>query len=125
VPNGDPAVIVDRALTLLIADLEKTRLAAARRPRVRRPSTRPESRHVPASVKRGVWQRDGGRCAFVGTEGRCEERGRLEFHHVHPYAAGGRTVVENLERRCRAHNAYEAERFFGPRRPAWLVLPLM
>jgi hypothetical protein len=32
---------------------------------------------------------------------------------VHPYADGGENVVENLELRCRAHNAYEAERWDG------------
>jgi hypothetical protein len=30
-----------------------------------------------------------------------------------PYAAGGETSVENLQLRCRAHNALEAERWFG------------
>jgi hypothetical protein len=28
IPDGDPAAIVDRALTLLVAELERTRLAA-------------------------------------------------------------------------------------------------
>ena len=31
-----------------------------------------------------------------------------------PFAAGGPTKVENLELRCRCHNQYEAEGFFGP-----------
>jgi hypothetical protein len=31
VPSGDPAVIVDRALTVLVEQLEKSRRAAARR----------------------------------------------------------------------------------------------
>jgi hypothetical protein len=30
-----------------------------------------------------------------------------------PFAEGGATIVENLELLCRAHNAYEAERWFG------------
>jgi hypothetical protein len=33
---------------------------------------------------------------------------------VRPYADGGETTVENIELRCRAHNAYEAEQYFGP-----------
>jgi hypothetical protein len=49
--------------------------------------------------------------------GRCAERGFLEFHHVRPYADGGQTVAENLELRCRAHNVYEAEKYFGARLP--------
>jgi hypothetical protein len=32
-----------------------------------------------------------------------------------PYAAGGRTTLENIELRCRAHNSYESELFFGSR----------
>jgi hypothetical protein len=113
VPNGDPAVIFERALTSLLTELERTRLAATKRPRATSaPAT--TSRHVPAAVRRAVWARDGGQCAFVGNEGRCRETGFLEFHHVVPYAAGGESSVENLELRCRAHNAYEAETYFGP-----------
>jgi hypothetical protein len=112
VPNGDPAVIFDRALTELLALLEKNKLAVTARPRTAREPAR-QSRHIPASVKRDVWRRDAGRCAFVGTQGRCNETGFLEFHHVQPFADGGETIVSNLELRCRAHNAYEAERHFG------------
>jgi HNH endonuclease len=113
VPSGDPGAIFDRALTALLADLERTKLAATDRPRATRASSG-RSRHIPAGLKRAVWARDGGQCAFVGTSGRCTERGFLEFHHVEPYAAGGPTTVENLELRCRSHNVYEAEQYFGP-----------
>jgi hypothetical protein len=71
-------------------------------------------RHVPAEVRRAVWARDEGRCAFVGTNGRCQERGFLEFHHVQPFADGGETTAGNLQLRCRAHNAYEATLYFEP-----------
>ena len=50
----------------------------------------------------------------MGANGRCAERGFLEYHHVEPYAAGGLTTIQNLELRCRSHNAYEAEQYFGP-----------
>jgi hypothetical protein len=113
IPTGDPAAIFERALALLVGDLEKRKLAAAARPRPGR-SSGPDSRHVPASVKRAVWARDEGRCAFVGTNGRCTERGFIELHHVVPFAVGGETTIENLELRCRAHNAYEAQLYFGP-----------
>ncbi len=119
IPNGDPAAIFDRAMTLLITDLERTRLAATNGPRRRR-STAPTSRHIPADVKRAVWARDAGRCAFNGAHGRCTETGFLEFHHVMPYARGGPTIVENIELRCAAHNAYEAELDFGSRQTALL-----
>ena len=113
IPNGDPAAIVERALSLLVEDLERKRCAAAKLPRPAIAAT-PGSRHVPAAVKREVWARDDGRCAFVGARGRCPERGFLEFHHVVPFADGGATDAGNLQLRCRAHNAFEAEAWFGP-----------
>jgi hypothetical protein len=120
IPSGDPAAILDRALTLLVVDLEKRRLSATARPRMSRP-TAPGSRHIPAEVKREVWARDRGQCAFVSANGlRCRETGGLEYHHVVPFAAGGPTVADNLRLYCRRHNAYEAEQYFGSGEP-WLL----
>ena len=118
IPGGDLAVIFERAISLLLAHLERTKLAATGRPR-RAAVVASRSRHVPASVKRAVWTRDQGRCSFVGTNGRCTETGWLEFHHLVPFAAGGQTSAENLALRCRAHNAYEAEQYFGPSPVGW------
>jgi 5-methylcytosine-specific restriction endonuclease McrA len=117
IPDGDPAAVFDRALTLLVSELERTRLAAATKARQSRSPSAPSSRHIPAEVKRAVWTRDAGRCAFVGTEGRCAERGFLEFHHVVPYAAGGAATFDNIQLRCAAHNAHEGELYFGRRQP--------
>jgi hypothetical protein len=113
IANGDLAMVVARALKLLVQQLERTRCAQTSRPRQAHPA-RSGSRHVPAAVRRAVWARDKGQCAFEGKDGRCRERGFLEIHHVVPYATGGKTVGENLQLRCRAHNAFEAEHFFGP-----------
>jgi hypothetical protein len=113
IPSGDPAAIVERALSRLVEDLERRKLAAVRHPH-QAGTVKPGSRHVPAAVRREVWTRDEGRCAFVGTEGRCTERGFLEFHHVIPFADGGTTDAVNLQLRCRAHNAFEADKWFGP-----------
>jgi 5-methylcytosine-specific restriction endonuclease McrA len=117
VPSGNPAEILDRALTLLVEHLEKTRLAAARRPRKDRTNepapAHAHTRHIPSAVKRAVWTRDEGRCAFVGANGRCGVTGFLELHHVVPFAVGGKSTRENLELRCRAHNAHEAALYFG------------
>jgi len=117
IPSGDPAAIVDRALTALLRNLAREKFGAIEQPRSRRGPANPSSgsRHVPAEVKRAVWVRDLGRCAFVGRHGRrCGERGFLEFHHVQPHAAGGPATPENIQLRCRAHNGYEADLFFGP-----------
>ena len=113
IPNGDPALVIEHALKLLIDQLERTRCAQTSRPRPAN-EARPGSRHVPAAVRRAVWTRDKGQCAFEGRDGRCRERSFLEIHHVVPFATDGQTVIENLQLRCRAHNAYEAEQFFGP-----------
>ena len=112
-PTGDVGAILDRALTLLIDHLERRRFArvASSRPTVGDRAT--SGRHIPAAVRRDVWQRDAGRCAFVGREGRCRETAFLEFHHVEPYATGGGATAENIQLRCRAHNQYEARLFFG------------
>ena len=114
VPNGDLAEVFDRALTLLVEELERKKFAATRCPRASRGQSE-ESRHIPAAVKRSVVIRDGGRCAFVAPEGRrCDERRFLEFHHLQPYGAHGKPTVDNIALRCRAHNRYEAELFYGP-----------
>ena len=70
IPDGDPAAIVERALGVLLAELERKRFAKTERPRPAATPT-PGSRHVGAAVKRAVWARDEGRCAFVGSGGRC------------------------------------------------------
>jgi hypothetical protein len=114
IPSGDPAQIVGRALKVLVQELVKQRYAATDRPRASRGQAE-DSRNIPAEVKRAVFVRDRGRCAFVGSHGRrCGERAFVDFHHLRPYAAGGPPTVDNIALRCRAHNRYEAEVFFGP-----------
>jgi hypothetical protein len=118
IPDGDLAEIFDRALTVLVETLAREKFAAAERARPRlAPAgdrSRSSSRHIPAEIKRAVWLRDGGRCAFVARSGRrCETRRFLEFHHVEPYGTGGATSVDNIALRCRAHNMHEAALIFG------------
>jgi hypothetical protein len=113
VPSGDEAVILDRALSALLEDLAQKKFAATEKGRPS-PGPAPGSRHIPAEVKRAVWLRDLGRCAFVAEGGRrCAERAFLEFHHVQPYALGGAATARNIQLRCRAHNRYEARLCFG------------
>jgi hypothetical protein len=117
IPSGDVAQIFERALSLLAADLRKKKFGSSEHPRTRRRQAE-DSRNVPAHVRRTVWKRDEGRCAFVAADGRrCGERRRLEFHHdLVPYAVGGKPTVENIWLRCPAHNRYDAEQFYGPPR---------
>jgi hypothetical protein len=133
IPSGDDAAVLDRALVALLAELARKKFADASKPRTPHARPRPgpsgaaatspanmlapASRRPPAAVKRAVWLRDLGRCAFVGTTGhRCNERRFVEFHHVDPYALGGEATVDGIQLRCRRHNDYEGRLYFGERR---------
>jgi len=73
------------------------------------------SRHIPAREKARVWTRDGGRCAYVGTDGRrCNSTFGLQIDHFPlPFARGGPSKVGNLRLLCARHNLYTARQVFG------------
>src|SRR5258706_174093 len=108
VPGGDLAVVIEQAVTEKLERLEARRFARTRAPRTlgghpHDPS--PSSRHIPAAVRRAVYERDGGRCRYLDNSGRrCEARDHLEFHHRHPFGLGGDHGVENIRLMCHAHN---------------------
>jgi len=111
IPNGDPAAIVEHALEVLHAQLLREKAAIVRKPRAGKSAREPRGRCIPARVKRDVFRRDEGKCAFVAADGRkCGSTSGVEFHHVQPYAAGGEASVKNIAMRCRAHNGFEWER---------------
>lgn len=115
IPNGDAAAVMKVALKLLVTELRRRKFAQTDRPR-RAPSPDSNSRHIPAVVRREVVRREGDQCAFRGRDGRrCSARGPLEFHHLEPFAIGGRATFDNISLRCRAHNSLEATRCFGHR----------
>jgi len=88
VPSGDIGEVFERGMDALIEKLEKQKFAATTRPGRPRSSVNP--RHIPAHVKRAVWERDGAQCTFVGDAGqRRPARTPLEFDHVDPVARGG------------------------------------
>ena len=110
----DFAAVFERALDALIPQLEKRKFAATSKPRKPNPRKSTSSRHIPAHVKRAVWERDQGQCTFVSDTGRrCEARSRLEFDHVQILARGGEASVAGIRLRCRSHNQYTAECTFG------------
>ena len=115
-PESDLADVLERAVTLLVNDLERTKLAQVQRPR-REQKVVAGGRRPTAAVRREVLERDGGQCTFVGTHGRCPETTFLEFHHVNPFAAGGPRTADNIQLRCAAHNRYEAKQAFPPDPP--------
>jgi hypothetical protein len=81
----------------------------------KRVSARSWSRFVPASVRREVWHRDGGCCAWTGPDGRrCGSRWKVELDHVDPFGiAGPCTDPSKLRLLCARHNAYYAEQVYG------------
>jgi 5-methylcytosine-specific restriction endonuclease McrA len=124
-----------RALRLLVERLENRRFGAPARTakspaksartaksaelpkdtskRPSKPSAR-RSRHIPAHIRRIVFERDGARCTHVDPGGqRCRDTHHLEFHHLVPFALGGEHTTENLTLRCAAHNTLAAELDFG------------
>jgi 5-methylcytosine-specific restriction endonuclease McrA len=130
-PGADAEAILEAGLDLLI-ERAATRRGLVKRPRTQRKPPAPRrptddaagpaeaeeqrSRHVPASVRREVWARDGGRCQFRLENGElCGSTHRLQFDHLHPVALGGESTVTNLRLACAAHNLLAARRVFGDR----------
>ena len=106
------ATMIKCAFQLLVPYLKKQKFAATDRPGPARGAT--SARHIPATVKRAVWERDGGQCTFVSEAGhRCQARTLLEFDHIEPVARGGEATTENIRLQCRGHNQYAAECAFG------------
>ena len=75
------------------------------------------SRHIPPATRDKVYNRDKGRCTYVGSDAkRCNSSWDLEIHHdVTAFAHGGEHSITNLRLLCAAHNKLEAERVFGRR----------
>jgi hypothetical protein len=87
---------------------------AAAEPRQGALTPRRRGRYVAAAERRQVFERDGGRCSYVDSQGgRCRETRYLELHHFEPFAQGGANLAPNLTLRCTTHNALEAEEDFG------------
>ena len=103
-PGGKYEVILLEALELLIPALKKQKFA----------TSGAGDRRISSEVREKVWERDGGRCTFVGEDGRCcGSTWKVEYDHIEPVACGGEATVENVRCLCRAHNQLEAERRFG------------
>jgi hypothetical protein len=72
--------------------------------------------HVPAAVRRAVWERDGDRCTWpLDGGGVCGSTHRLEIDHIVPWARFSEPTVENLRVVCHAHNTLAARQVFGAR----------
>ena len=112
--DGDLAVIIERAMDVLIEKLERQRLGKTSRPR-RSPSPEEnECASLSRATRRTVFERDGERCTFTDADGhRCPATTWLEIDHVVSRAHGGTNEPGNLRVRCRAHNQLHAEQTFS------------
>ncbi|MFL5271059.1 MAG: HNH endonuclease [Anaeromyxobacteraceae bacterium] len=125
IPGGDLSAVLREAVRCAIEKHGK-RKGAVEPSRTRKAAPREQqgdsSRHpskarepIPAAVRREVWKRDGGKCAWRAEDGRrCASTWKLELDHVVPAALGGPSTVENLRLHCRSHNQLCAEQIFGP-----------
>ncbi len=103
-PGGKYEAILIEALELLLPALKKQKFA----------TSGAGERRISSEVRERVWERDGGRCAYVGEDGRrCGSTWQVQFDHIEPVACGGESGVENVRCLCHRHNQLEAERRFG------------
>ncbi len=120
-PSGDLAIVVERALDLMIDKLERDRFAKTRRPRADA-KEHPDKRRVSNATRRQVVARDGLQCSYVSPDGeRCPSTKFLQFHHEHAWARGGPTQTGNVRILCRAHNRLLAEQDFGRQKMAGAI----
>jgi hypothetical protein len=115
-PGAATAELLETGLDLVLERHAK-RNGLVKKPRkASRPSADPD--HVPAHVRRAVWERDGGKCQWRLESGEiCGSTHRLQLDHVTPRAAGGASTIENCRILCGSHNDLAARRFFGD---AWM-----
>ncbi len=111
-PNAGIEEILEVGLDLLL-DRHEKRKGLVKNPRaVPPPSSDPD--HVPAHIRRAVWERDGGRCRHpLASGGVCGSTVRVEVHHHTSRHRGGPPTVENLTTLCRFHHDRETRREFG------------
>ena len=114
-PKGDLAIIVERAIDLLLEKLEKQKFGTTTRPRKTTASDEAKpTRYVSNEVRREVHDRDGEQCSFVDAAGnRCPSRSFLQRDHRQAWARGGKNDAPNLRMLCASHNRRAAELEFG------------
>ncbi len=88
--------ISDAELLHKVADMAIEKLSA------------PRKSSIPASVRKEVWNRDGGKCT------NCSSRHAVEYDHFPmPKSMGGLDTADNLRLRCRSCNQRAAIEIFG------------
>jgi hypothetical protein len=112
VPSGDVAEVLDRALDVLVGQLERRKFGIGSQGRRERPAA--TARCITVQTRSAVHERDEGTCTALKPDGwRCNSTEDLEYDHIVPVALGGKSTMENLRLVCRAHNQAAAEQVFG------------
>jgi len=110
-PGAKAEEILEAGLDLLLERHAK-RKGLVKKPRREPPPAKPG--HVPAHVKRAVWERDGGRCQWpLEGGGICGSTHQVEFDHVVPRGREGPSTIENTRNLCKFHNDLAARRIYG------------
>ena len=120
-PNGvDYETLFDELTNMFLERKDPERRAKRRKTsgktgRARAAKTDSNCRYIPQRVKEKVWTRDGGRCAYVGENGkRCNSTHNLQFdHYPVPFGRGGPSTADNLRLLCARHNRFTAAQVYG------------
>src|SRR5262249_60942396 len=97
VPSGKREEVLLHVLRAQRTVLERRRHGSPRNQSTTPPSSPANAGHIPAAVRREVYEREGGSCAYVGEGGRrCGSTLRLEYQHIVPRACGGPSTANNL-----------------------------
>jgi 5-methylcytosine-specific restriction endonuclease McrA len=117
-PQGRLEDLLKEAVGVALEQFDPMRTTRKRKPgsEIKRGARR---RRIPIPIKREVWKRDGGMCAYLAEDGtRCGSRSFIEYDHIVPWALGGASdQASNVRVLCRAHNLRAARRRFGARVP--------
>jgi hypothetical protein len=112
--DASAASVLEAGLDLILKR-HGARRGLVEKPRAKSAAAASATAGIPASVKREVWKRDGGRCQWpLDSGGTCQSTLRVEYDHILPRAMGGSSTPGNLRLLCRFHNDLAARRAFGP-----------
>jgi 5-methylcytosine-specific restriction endonuclease McrA len=114
IPDGDFEQVVREGLKLIL-ERHRKRKGLTERPRKQPAKVAAASgRHIPAAVRRTVWERDQGRCTWLMGDGKvCGSTRQVEFDHNLELVLGGESTPGNLRLLCRSHNLMKAEDHLG------------
>jgi len=110
-PGGRAEEILEAGLDLVL-ERQAKRNGLVQKPQEKERPCAPD--HVPARVRRAVWERDGGRCQWpLASGGVCGSTVRVELDHIRPRALGGPSTTGNTRLLCKYHNDLAARQAFG------------